>query len=247
MKLIRLYFIIIIVLIYFLGQYLYNVDIVENYGYLGYEKINFEIVNFLFLIIVSFFVPVSISKPSDSFLIFYFIVILSCLTFTQPLVNNIFSIKIKYIFFIISPFFYLIFITKFNNKIIPLPFNLSVKQFNNFMTLLLIISVGVMTNYALKSGGFGFENLYERRIEGRSLNGKFTAYVIGFVSNILLAYSSFNFGINKKKKYLIISILIVLLAFYSLGMKSPVLTLLLFWYIGFSYSRKIKFSLILTI
>jgi hypothetical protein len=247
MKRLRLYFIFLVVLIYFLGQYLYNIDIVANYSYLGFEKINFKIVNFLYLILISFFVPLSISKPSDSLLIFYFLVILSCLIFTQPLVNSDLLIKTIYISFIVFPFFFMIFLSNFNFKFIPLAFNLSLKQFNFIIYFLLIISFGVLSNYGLKNGGFGFENLYERRIEGRILSGRFTGYLVGFVSNILLAYFSFNFGIKKQKLYLLISISIVLLAYYTLGMKSSIMTLLLFWFIGFSYNKKINFSIVLTI
>lgn len=243
MKRIRLFFVLIVALVYFVGQYLYNIDIVENYAYQDFEEIGFGLINFITLLFVSFFIPINISKPSDAFLIFYFLVILSCLIFTQPLVNYDFYIKIKYIIFIIFPLFFTIFVTKFNVKFIPLPFNINLKQFNNLILILLIISFAFLLNYALKYGGFSFDKLYERRLEGRTQSSRLTSYVIGFVSNVLLAYCSFNFGLKKEKKYLIVSILIVLLGFYTLGMKSPALTFLLFSYIGFSYFNKSNFSL----
>ena len=95
MKSERILFVLLVSLTYFVGQYLYNIDIVENYSYQGFEEIKFGIINFVALLLASFFAPINITKPSDSFLIFYFLVILSCLIFTQPLVNDDIYAKVE--------------------------------------------------------------------------------------------------------------------------------------------------------
>lgn len=246
MKGLRTYLILLVALIYFLGQYLYNADIVENYAYLGFEIINFDLLNFLVLLSVSCYVPLNISKPSDAFCIFYFIVILSCLTFTQPLVNYNFSVKIQYMLFLIFPFLFMIFVARLKSKVIGIHIDFGLRQFNLLIYLLLIICFAVLLNYGLKSGGFGFESLYERRLEGRILSGRLTGYLIGFACNTMLAYFSFKSGMNGDKISLFISIAIILLSFYSLGLKSPVVTLIIFWFIGFMLHKNFNLSIALT-
>ena len=236
----RLIFFTYICILSFFLLYVYNNDISIAYGYLGYNPIisnfqNWFLIPF-FVSIIIFHLPLKISRPSDFFKLFYLLIVLFS--------NALFSSAFEYIslthtillfFLLYTPVLILDLTKKYTYRIDY------VKLFSekNILVQVLVFSIliGLIIYQNSKSfGSFDFISSYDRRILGRSIfpDGSLMAYFSSALFNSLIPFLAFFSAYKKKISLLFITLLLMVMSYWTVGLKSLFIYVLVFYFLGLS-------------
>lgn len=243
----RLFVITYIGILFFQVSHLINNYIYFTNSYYGFES--FQILSgvtffqALVILISLTFIPIIFSKPSDYFKFFYTLLVIFPNCFSTFIYKN-FEIhhQLIYLFILTLPVICISLLEKFR-------FSLNIKKINfeeDKITKLIACFSFIFAIYILilfiDIGSFNLADSYFRRLEGRKifLPGKATSYLVGLFFNVSCPFFSFLGGTKKKKIWIIISLMIGILGFWSLGLKAPIFMSFLFFYLGYTLNTKIN-------
>ena len=112
-----------------------------------------------------------------------------------------------------------------------------------FIILIVIISVLVAVQIYYSSsniGSFGYLNSYERRLSGREIfsPGMIISYMVSILFNTITPFLAFYSSLKSNRFILIISLLLCVLSYWSIGLKSTILYVFVFYLIGLLIKKK---------
>ena len=224
--------------------YIYDDYVTVSNSYEGFNKFNFSF-SFLFsgiviCLLTIYQIPVRLVKPSDFYITFYLIIVVYS--------NFFFSKGFGYLEFYQSalllitlyfPIFFMLVLRKYKLR-------LNFKYlFSNriFIILIVIISVLVAVQIYYSSsniGSFGYLNSYERRLSGREIfsPGMIISYMVSILFNTITPFLAFYSSLKSNRFILIISLLLCVLSYWSIGLKSTILYVFVFYLIGLLIKKK---------
>lgn len=219
---------------------LYKFDIFQANEYMGYKNFDINLIyimNFLLgTLLVSYILPIKISRPSDFFFLIYSLIVLLPLISLYPIYtgDSTFGLygSLALLLFPILVFKF----TSFTVASLKISFSLKV-SFEYFIVFLLIIMiVTIIYGWLSKPSSASFEllNSYNRRIEARDIyiSGSLSSYLNAMVINGISPFLAFYGGYSNRKKLFIFALITTLVFFYILGTKSPIFFVLVSFVLG---------------
>lgn len=235
----RLTFYIYISILSFFLIYVYNNDIINFYGYLGYNPISSNFQNwllipfFLFIVIIHF--PLNISRPSDFFKLFYLIIVLfSNALFSSGFDDISFLQTILLFFLLYIPILILDISKKYTYKIDY------IKLFSekNILIQVVVFSIFIGLIIFQNSKGFGsfdFISSYDRRFLARGIfpDGSLMAYLSSALFNSLIPFLAFFSAYKKNFLLLFVTLFFMVMSYWSVGLKSLFVYVFVFYFLGY--------------
>ena len=123
---------------------------------------------------------------------------------------------------------------------IQLNYFLNSKSIINLLILFSLIFSTYIYYDTLNIGSFDFINSYERRLQGREIfsSGLVVSYLISILFNTIAPFLSFHSALKSNKITLLISLLLCILAYWSIGIKSIIGYVLIFYILGLILKKK---------
>jgi hypothetical protein len=241
----RFFVVMFIGILFFQASYLINNYIYYTNSYYGFESFQF-LSGFsffqVFVILLSLtLTPIILNKPSDYFKFFYtlFAIFPNCFS---TFIYKRFEIHHQLIYFLILtlPILLIMLLEKFKFKLNIKVINFEEDSLNWYLVFPTIIFCLYILIRFFDIGSFDIIDYYSRRLEGRNifLPRNPISYMVGLIFNVICPFFSFLGGIKKEKIWIIISLMIGILGFWSLGLKAPIFFSLLFFYIGHTFNSK---------
>lgn len=243
----RVFVITFIGILFFQVSYLINNYVYYTNSYYGFES--FQILSgvtffqVLVLLISLTFIPIILSKPSDYFKLFYTLLVIFPNCFSTFIYKN-FEIHHQFIYLLILtlPIIFIFLIEKFKFKL-----NIKVIKFDEdnlkwyLVYFAIIFSLYILIKF-IDIGSFDLIDSYTRRLQGRKifLPRSPLSYTLGLLFNVICPFFSFFGGIKREKSWVIISLMIGILGYWSLGLKAPIFMSFLFFYLGYTLNTKLN-------
>ena len=214
---------------------IYILKLADLNAYMGYFQYEFNViviaVNILLVCFLVFFIPKSFSKPSDTFIFLYFIfVIFPYFVFYSIRREEIDLHYYVELVIIAVPFFLCPLFSYLLSKIcLNIPWLISEKKAILTITIFSFLGVVMALSSPTPSAGFDIDTLYVRRLEGRQIftTGSVQAYINGMIMNGFSPLLAFYAFWKLKVQYFLVSILCWLIFFYLIGVKAPLLYILM--------------------
>ncbi len=215
----------------------YQLFLQETNEYLGYQPIilSFEYVTcvIFFVLFAGGFIPLTITKPSDFFFLFYGLLVLVPYSVLHPIMGAVeFGKMVINIGVLIIPIIVIKFAT---HRALPIffPRLISTDRLVGALNIFAIFGTAYVALNAPSAAGFDMVVL-DRRLEAREvfLTGALDAYVLSVVLNGLLPFIAFYSGLTGKR-YLVGTVaLCSVMFFYLLGVKAHFLMAGVAWLLG---------------
>ena len=222
----------------------------KSYSYYGFELIPYSIKLFIyqsvFFVTTLIFFPKNLNKPSDYFQLFYSLTVIFPNCFGTFIYLDFELVEqVLYFFIILTPLMVIRLLEglrfKFELRTYLVEENKLAKYF-----LILAISLSFFILYKFYNiGSFDFIDTYSRRLEGRSIfkSKSPSSYLVGLLFNSIGPFFAFFGTTHKKIIWIIFSIALSILGFWSLGLKAPLFFSILFIIIGFNINLKKDISI----
>ena len=224
--------------------FVYNDYITVANSYEGFNSINYSLTylffGFVFLCLMNIQTPSKIIKPSNFFIVFYSIIVVYSNVFFSSGFEYLESFELLLLF--LTLYFPIICILLVKNFKLKIKFRY-LSNDKVIITLLILFSLifSIYVYYSsINIGSFDFINSYERRLQGREIfsSGLVISYLISILFNTVAPFLSFHSALKSNKMTLLISLLLCVLAYWSLGIKSIVVYVLIFYILGLIIKKK---------
>lgn len=240
-KILSLVYLVVFTLVFI---YIYEDYITVANEYEGFNNLNFSF-SFLFSAIIIclllvYHIPMKLVKPSDFYLTFYLIIVVySNFFFSSGLGYLESSQSILLLLLLYFPVIFFVILRKYK-------FRLNFKYlFSNKIFIISIVIFSVLAAFQIYNssshiGSFGFLNSYERRLSGREIfsSGMIISYIISILFNTIAPFLAFYSSLKSNRYTLVISLLLCILSYWSIGLKSVFLYVFIFYLIGLFLNRK---------
>ena len=229
--------------------FIYEFELAEMNAYFGYIKYKYDLVTIIFnlslLISLLCFVSEKINKPSDAFVFLYFLFVIFPYFIFYSIRRDAIS---DYYFFEVSllvvPIFSCILMSSFTTKIKFENYGfITYQNFILFISFVCVIGVLLALLNSTPSASFALDSSYVRRAEGRLVyaTGSPQAYLNSIMMNSFAPLLAFYSVLKSKVVYFAISIVCWLAFFYLIGVKAPLLYILMSAVLGYmAKSNKLK-------
>lgn len=227
-----------LILISVVNLIVYNVQLAYTNAYMGFLPVSvgpiYCTILVISLLILAQLIPDKIQKPSDFFNFFYgFFIVGSYATFYSvsgaiDAASYCLHMALLTLPLIIAKLFACIKLK------ISIPNFVKESQLELFIFLICCVGLFVALINSPSSASFSLDDVYDRRIEGRSVfaAGSPAAYLNANVCNGMVPFLSFLAGFKNKKWLLLFSVAVGLAYFYVLGIKAHMLFLVLGYVVG---------------
>jgi hypothetical protein len=227
----------------FLSLAVYDWNLQQLYAYQGLVPVDAGLdwwfVFVVWMILTATVVPPRIRQPSDLFLLFYSV---ACLMWGGVLWGATGFLSMEEALLLLGLLYFpalCIRLARFwllkSATTLILPIQLFERR-HLYLPLTLLLAVGAFAALvAIGSGDFSTDTTYDRRLAGRAALGDqvLAGYAIGMTVNGIAPLMAFTAGWRRSPALFAISIAFVVLMFWLLGMKSPLVNVLTLGGIGF--------------
>ncbi len=222
----------------------YQLEIVDLRAQSGHVPIIWNFQNVSIVLTATLFIgiilPTRLKRPSDFFTFFYgFIILVPYAVFHALRGPLAISEFLLYFCLLILPLLLIQFSTKFIKKIqlpkIRIPYILTNSKIIYILMVISLLGIVLAFANAPASAGFGINDVYTRRLEGRLTYpaGTLRAYLNMMIVNGIAPFLAFYAGWRLKIAPLLFSLFCVLIFYYLIGLKAPVFFAALTCLLGF--------------
>ena len=222
----------------------YHLQLADTNGYLGFRA--FEI-DFPYLgtavasiVVAGMLMPAHLRKPSDFFSWVYGLFVVIPYATLYPIRNPVEAEHFLLYFVVLILPLFAIWLVIAAAPAVRVPALITQRALVWLVALLCIAGLLLAFANPPASAGFELENVYERRLEGRSVfpAGSLSAYLNTAVVNGFAPFLAFIAGWRKKALLLLLSVASCVGFFYLLGLKAPLFFTALALMIGYSVRRR---------
>lgn len=170
-------------------------------------------------------------EPSDFFLIFYCSIVLISFLVLHSLAEDVDDQRLTmFLAFLIVPVVTLTIFKKFIPRL-KVAGLLSSRAVQNLVVGVVCLTLLAAFSNAPASAGFGLDNSYTRRLEGRQIyaSGELISYALAMCMNGFTPYLAFRAGTGRSKSLLLFSSCVALFFFWLVGAKAP------FYYVAIAF------------
>lgn len=218
-------------------------QIAESNAYVGYMPIEIDfsylMLTTLGILTVSLLMPTKFTRPSHFFVFSQCLFVLYPVVVFFPIGGSSDPIRFLSIFLILL--FPVVVISTFSRAFPRLYFPkiYDLKEMSNFLVVVVGVVLVVTFVFAPSSAGFGLEDSYDRRIEGRETftSNSVQAYLLAMSANGFVPTLGFLAGFCNKKSLMAIGLFANVALFYVVGTKSPFAMLMLSFLIGHLFRK----------
>lgn len=170
-------------------------------------------------------------EPSDFFLIFYCSIVLISFLVLHSVAEEVDDQRLTtFLAFLIVPVVALAIFKKFIPRVKAVGL-LNSRAVQNLVVGVVCLTLLAAFSNAPASAGFGLDNSYARRLEGRQIyaSGELISYALAMSMNGFTPYLAFRAGAGKSKSLLLFSSCAALFFFWLVGAKAP------FYYVAIAF------------
>ena len=186
-------------------------------------------------------------RPSDFFIIFYCIFVVSPFSILHPVTG---LINDEILFFstiiLLLPLFFIILIRALPTISFQKIELFKYKYLICFLLLITFFTIFITLLNYIPSSSFDLDSTANKRIESRAIYSEYFyfGYMLNFTYNALLPYLAFKSGLKKNKISFFFIFLGGIYFFYIFGIKSIFVYIILSFFLGFTINDKIKIKLL---
>lgn len=250
---VRLFICIVVVVAYFLFDYLYRTSISPKNSYLGFVHIpasfDAHLLSILFVVLPVSFLPMRPRMPSDWAVVgLYLFSYLS----TAFMARHVLDLKQSAI--LLSTLLAALFLVDRTRKLPP-GMASTKRNFQNkgfritpLVKYALFILFAILVMFYLVANDFHFDlnfaTIYERRLMARELTNPLLRYGVAVGRSLLTVFSIYFFLLNREKKFLFVLAIAMMAIFTMDGTKTTLLIPVFLFWVGYLYLRGKHFMLL---
>lgn len=230
----------------------YELQLAEANEHMGYRAFPVDLSYVILLTAtVSFLgvlMPTAIRRPSDFFIFLYGLFVLLPYATLYPIRNPVETLDFIVFFAVLVGPFLAVRVVSVAVPPLRVPRIITPNVLVLLLVLLCICGVILALSNPTASAGFDLVSAYERRIQGRDIySGTPMAYLNAAIVNGFAPFLAFFAGWQRRVGLLMLSLFCGLTFFYLLGLKAPLLYIVVALVIGYSARRGKVYTMVKTI